>query len=169
MRASEKTIWLLAAGVAGFTLIYRLGFSGPEQPPGPVQAQYTLSEARRLLRNGPAIRARQRAAETSLRELRSHFLRPDGSSPAGLKLLCRVEEIARQSGLEVNAKNPVVFSATELGVALEGGSPAEAIVRFLQRLTRASLRLKVKQLQLHSVPEQKVLNYRIVVSARIAN
>jgi hypothetical protein len=164
MTAREKKLWLVVSGVVGLALIYRFGFGNLDQLPGPAQAQFGLQKARRLLRAERRIMARETAAAASLRQLQSHFLHSDGQSPTKLKLLRLVEELAARSGLSVQLKNTVVYSQEELGVSLEGIAPAATIVHFLQQLTAASLNLQVKQLQLHSVPEQKVLNYQIAIS-----
>jgi hypothetical protein len=169
MTKNEQKIWTVAAVIVGFALVYNFGFNKLEQLSGPARSQFGLAEARRLLRKEPKIMARAGAAAANLSQLQSRFLNPDRQTPVKLKLLRLVEEVAARSGLGVQLKNTVVYSRTELGVSLEGTAPPETVVGFLQQLTAAPLDLKVKQLQLHSVPEQKVLNYRIAISTLVVD
>jgi hypothetical protein len=167
MTPREQKLWIMVAVVVGSTLVYRLSFSYPDPSADLGQPRFSLVEARRLLRSEPGIEAREEASCENLRQLRSHFLPPDGQSPAELRLLRLVEQLAARSGLSVHLKDTVAFSPTELGVSLEGLAAAKTIVGFLQQVAATPLNLQVKQLQLHSVPEQKVLNYRIELSTPV--
>ncbi|MGD8401927.1 MAG: hypothetical protein PVH64_13535 [Bacillota bacterium] len=168
MTTRERMIWITAGCLVGLAFVSNLGYRNWEQLKAMAGPKAQLQEARRLLGAEANIRARRHAVTGRLAQLRKRFFRQGQSRQTKLELLRLVEERAVRCGLSVQLKKPVVFSAEELGVSLEGTAPAATIVAFLQQLTAAPLELKMKRVQLHSVPEQKVLNYQITVSTLIA-
>jgi hypothetical protein len=169
MTAREKKIWITVGCVAGLALAYNLSchiFGQVLETSGPPPQ---LREARRLLGAQSNIQAREHALAERLTQLRKGFFHRDQSPGIKLELLRLVETMASQCGLNVQLKNTVAFSREEIAVSLEGNAPPQTIIAFLQQLTVAPRELQVKRLQLHSVPEQKVLNYRIVVSTLIVD
>jgi hypothetical protein len=167
MTTRERMIWITAGCLVGLAFISNLGYRNWKQLQGTSEPRAQLQEARRLLGAEANIRTRRRAVKGRLVQLRKRFYHQGQSRQNKLALLRLVEKRAVRCGLSVQLKKPVVFSATEIGVSLEGTAPPESVIDFLQLLTAASLELKVKRLQLHGVPEQKLLNYQITVSTLV--
>ncbi|MGD8401461.1 MAG: hypothetical protein PVH64_11120 [Bacillota bacterium] len=163
MTTHLKKTWLLLAVAFGIALVYRWCGSRPDRAPEQARPTIGLKEARRLLRIAPRIMANEQAGAARLLRLKQRFLKPERPRKMRLQLLKLVEDLADQSGLSVQIKNTVAYSQTELGVSLEGTASFKRIVRFLQQLTAAPRELQVKRVQLHSVPEQRVLDYQITI------
>jgi hypothetical protein len=167
MTAREKMILIAAGCLVGLALVYNLGYRNWEQLQDTAEPGGQLQEARRLLGAEAKLRARSAAVNRSLGQLRRRFYHSDQSRRTKLKLLRLVEERAVRCGLSVQLKNTVAFSETELGVTLEGTAPPESIIKFLQQVTVIPIELKVKRVQMHSIPEQKALDYQITVSTLV--
>jgi hypothetical protein len=169
MTAREKTILIAAGCLVGVALVYNLGYRNWEQLRDTAEPGGQMQEARRLLGAEANLQTRSAAVNRSLGQLRRRFYHPDPSRQTKLELLRLVEERAVRCGLSVQLKNTVSFSETELGVTLEGTAPPETIIKFLQQVTVAPIELKVKRVQLHSLTEQKVLNYQIALSTLVVD
>jgi hypothetical protein len=167
MTARERTIWITAGCIVGLALVYNLGYRNLEQLQDTVEPGGQLQEARRLLGAEANLRARSSAVTGRLTQLRSRFYRQNQSQQTKLELLRLVEERAVHCGLSVQLKNTVAYSNEEIGVSLEGIASPETIIKFLQQVTVAPIELKVKRVQLHSVPEQRALDYQIAVSTLV--
>ena len=124
---------------------------------------FRLQEAVRLLRLRSNIIARNKALTAELKALQGRFFSAVNVDTAKLSLLKTVEAIAAQGNLAVQQKNMVSIHDDTIGVALEGKTSPESLVRFLHLTVQNPTGLRVYRLQIHSLPEAKLLNYQVTV------
>lgn len=129
----------------------------------PVNAT-NYGEIQSLLRSSRNIMARDQQMAARLTELRGRFLPSDDLSQAQLKFLEEIEQIAFRSNLTVEQKNTIRYSDAAIGVALAGKASAAAVVTFLQQTTAAPVGIVIQRLQLHSLPDERQLEYNITAS-----
>jgi hypothetical protein len=122
-----------------------------------------LLEADRLLRLQANITARHKASTAELKALQGRFFSAAGAETAKLSLLKTVEAVAIQSNLAVHRKSMVSFRDDTIGVALEGKTSPESLIRFLHLTVQNQTGLRVHRLQIHSLPDAKQLNYQVTI------
>lgn len=125
--------------------------------------QFSLEEADRLLRSRPNIQARNLAVKKELKAYRGRFYTSISPENATIALLKTVESLAAQTNLAVQQKNIARFHDDTIGVALEGKTGTESLIRFLQLTSENSIGLRIQRLQIHSLPESKQLSYQVTV------
>ena len=174
MTGRERNLWLVVAAVVVAFLAYRLFFgdSGSSvaektiglRPPG-------LAEAESLLCAAGDIEARGKAAAARLADLEGRFFpaeQPEDEARA--KLLRVVEDLAYRSMLAVEQKsfmeqNGLLKSEAGLvGVVFSGKTDAKSLLEFLRLVAEAKTPLVVTRLQIHSLPDQRLLSYQVAVS-----
>jgi hypothetical protein len=169
MTVRERMILIAAGCFVGVALVYNLGYRNWEQLQDTAEPGGQLQEARRLLGAEANLRARSYSVTKRLTQLRSRYYRQNQAKQTKLELLRLVEERAARCGLSVRLKNTATYSHEEIGVSLEGTAPPETIIKFLQQVSVAPIELKVKRVQLHSMPEQRALDYQIDVSTLVVD
>lgn len=165
MTTREKSLLaLVGAAIAGWLLFNyaaeRPVFMGKAQSP-----KGRLAEAQRLLRSSLNIEAYHRLSLKSLQALEKRFLPAGDPEKAEIELLQEVEDLAYQAQLSLQRKNIVHFNDNAIGVTLEGKSSPESVFRFMQQTTVSQIGLRIWRLQLHVLPESKMLNYQITLNS----
>jgi hypothetical protein len=122
-----------------------------------------LIEANRLLQLQPNIINRNKAVRAELKTLQERFYSTANVETAKINLLKEVEAIAAQSNLAVLQKNMVSIHDDTIGVALEGKTNTESLIRFLYLTAQDHIGLRIYRLQIHSLTDVKQLNYQITV------
>ncbi|HBF38161.1 MAG TPA: hypothetical protein DDW50_12675 [Firmicutes bacterium] len=163
MTKREKHIVLLVGIVIAGWFIFRFWpqQSGPSENSD--NHQFSLTDADRLLRSRQNIIARNKAINGELKTLQQRFYNAAQADNAKIALLKTVEGIAAQTSLAVEQKNMVSIHDDTIGVALEGKTSPESLIRFLQQITQSPIGLRIQRLQIHSLPETKQLNYQVAV------
>jgi len=118
----------------------------------------------RLLSSRFRIETRYRNTERQLVALEKGFLSVENLEESKVKLLKEIEQLAVDAGLEVKEKNILTGNDQIIGVSLGGTAVPKDVFCFLQQVTAAKINLKVNRLQVSSVPEQRLLNYQIVLN-----
>lgn len=167
MTTRERNLWLIVAAVGLVSLGSYLVKTGPNWFKGRTNGVQPLKvhEAYRLLRSQKNIMAHSQLVELRLAELKAQMIEAASPEEAQILLLYRVESLAAASNLSIQNKNTLKLSDQEVGVALEGKSSVESVISFVQKSSAAAIGLKVKRLQLHGIPEKRLLSYQIVLSA----
>ncbi len=117
-----------------------------------------------LLRSAGNITARNAVIAEKLKILQAMFGSKTAPDLGAIKLLQETEKIAAECSLSVEQKNIIRYSDSLIGVSFEGKTNSESLLKFIQRTTESRFGIKVSRLQLHALPDQKVLNYQIIVS-----
>lgn len=163
MTAREKIILYgvgtIIIGSIAFNLMVANGDSSRNRDEGIPD----LQRANRLLRSRLNINERSQVAAARLSVLQAKFLATGKMDEAQLNLLKMVEELAMESNLEVAQKNMLRYADNTIGVLLEGKTTNEALIKFMQRTTQAQLGLRVNRLQIHCLPEQKLVSYQLTI------
>lgn len=121
------------------------------------------TEAERLLSSSGVITARNRAATAALAKLETRFYPETAGDRVQVDLLQEVESLASRSGLAVDRKSVGRLPGKLIEVTLEGRTGSAAFFSFMQKLNAAPVALKIKRLRIHSLPEQRQLDYEIGV------
>jgi hypothetical protein len=164
MSNREIKLW----GIVGLVIVAGLIFKliGPilrhSDPNG--ASVVNQNEAVRLLRSEANISARNKAATARYNLLAKRFFAGEPAQ-AELEFLATVEDIALECGLKIQSKHTLSFSAKEIGVELEGDSDSPPLFSFMQRLTETSGICRIKRLQIHAVPDKRMLKYQLILSA----
>ncbi|HEX7712852.1 MAG TPA: hypothetical protein VF531_02425 [Bacillota bacterium] len=160
MTDREKKLLLLVGVVilAGLSFNY---FSGGAKNVGVIGNALNEKEAERLLSSSGVIIARNRAATAALAKLEARFYPEISIDRAQLDLLQEVESIASRSGLAVDKKSIARLPDRLIEVTLEGRTGSAALFLFMERLGETPIALKIKNLRIHSLPEERQLEYEI--------
>lgn len=118
-------------------------------------------EAERLLGSSGAIIARYREATEALAKLEARFYPETAIEQAQLDLLQEVEKIASRSGLPVERKSIGRLPDKLIEVTLKGRTGSAPLFLFMQKLQETPIALKIKSLKIHSLPEERQLEYEI--------
>jgi hypothetical protein len=138
--------------------------AGPQTTASP-PAKLGRAEAYRLLQKRAGIEARATVVNERLGLLGGHFFPAADPESAQLDLLRRLESMASGAGLEISNKNTLRFGEPEIGAAFEGKSGVAALIRFMQRVAASPDGIRLKRLQMHGQPEQRLISYSITISA----
>ncbi len=169
MTTRERNLLILAGTVILGGIAYNL-LSGSWFTPGvPKSGSFKLEEANRLLRSQHNIVNRHQAAMKRLTTLEKRFFSNDNIEQAQINLLKVVEEIASRTQLGVQQKNMIKFEDDLIGVALEGKTTPESLIRFMQQTTESITGLRIYRLQVHTLAEQKLLSFQITISSLLVN
>jgi hypothetical protein len=171
MTARERNLWIGVAAVVvlGLGYSFLFGMFAPAPTPTSVdmrqKALVDYDGATRLLRSARNITARNAVVAEKLKVLQAMFGLKTAPDLAVIKLLQATEKIAAECNLTVEQKNIIRYSDTLIGVSFEGKTNSESLFKFIQRTTESRFGIKISRLQLHVLPDQKLLNYQIVVSS----
>ena len=164
MTGREKNLLIIVGVIMVAGLGYNL-FQGTIAPSGTgAESNSDLEGVNRLLRSRGNINSRNQAVAKRLDLFQAKFYDLNKPEEARIALLKEVEGLVALAGLEVNQKNLVQFSKNEIGVALEGKGKPESVFKFIWQTTQAKTGLKLHRFQAHSLSDQKLLNYQIVVT-----
>lgn len=161
MTDREKKLLILVGVVilAGLGVNYFSGISkNGESTTGNALNQ---KEAERLLSSSRTIVARNRAATEALAKLEARFYPKTAIERVQLDLLQEVEKIASRSGLTVERKSIGRLPDQLIEVTLEGRTGSAPLFLFMQKLQETPIALKIKSLKIHSLPEERQLEYEI--------
>jgi hypothetical protein len=164
MSNREIKLWGIVGLVIVVGLMFKLVTPLLQHPETGGAGGVDQDEATRLLRSEANIIARNKAAAARYNQLAKRFV-SGASDQAELELLATVEDIALDCGLKIQLKNALSFSASEIGVELEGESDSTQLFSFLHRLTGTPRICRIKRLQLHTVPDKRRLKYQLILSA----
>ena len=173
MTVRERNLVIGVAVIIALGLGYNFlfGFFAPQPDSIPANlgsvAPGDYESAVRILRDERNITDRNTKVAAKLKILQTMFGSKAKADEASIRLLQETEKIAANSNLVIEQKNIVRFSETLIGVALEGKTNPESLLRFIQRTTESRIGIKVNRLQLHAIPNQKLLNYQIVVCSML--
>ena len=154
--------------IVGVVMILGLGFNYLMNRSSDTEVTDTsvlaFDEASRLLKESRNIESRNKVFEERLDGLEERFYSLKDPDLAKIKLLEEVEKIAAESHLMIDQKNPNIPLPNNLiGVQVAGKSAPDSIYLFLQKITQSKIALKINKLQLHSIEEQKLIDYQMVV------
>lgn len=124
----------------------------------------TRQAALRLLNSRLSIETQYRNTERQLTALEKGFLSAQNFEESKVKLLKEIEQLAVAANLEVREKNIHATNDQVIAVSIGGTAVPKDVYRFLQQVSAAKLNLKVNRLQFSSLPEQRQLNYQIVLN-----
>lgn len=163
MKTSERNLWIFVGVVVvvGLTINFFMGMLNP--PVLDSAGNVGFEEATRLLRASQNIKARNQAVKERLDSLESKFYSVGHLEETKISLLKVVESIANTCNLEVQQKNVLEIEEGVIGVSLEGKTRPDILFRFVHSATTANIGLRIKRFQIHSLPDQKLLSYQIVV------
>jgi hypothetical protein len=165
MTANEKKLWLGVAVIIPLTLIgqYLSGLSAPNLSSN-AGSHYDLGAAQHLLESEANIRTRHQAVLQRLETLESKFPAAGNYDQTAIDLLKMSESAAASCGLTIQTKSALQIADQVIGVTLEGQTTAVSLFKFLYETTNGRYGLKIKRLQIHSLPEQGLLSYTIVLA-----
>lgn len=164
MTARETKLWIIVGTVVAGALLFNLLYPHFTQTLNQPAVTVSREEAVRILRAEDNIRARNQAVVSRYQQLCRRFYLLKKPAEAELNILKVVEELAYSNEVPIKLKNTVRLPTAEIGVALEGTAGSKSFFRFLQQLTQAPVCFKIKRMQLHSIPEKRVLEYQLVLS-----
>ena len=170
MTAREKNIVIIVGVMVVLIMIYNFLF-GMFAPVSEPVSENTLAmdydTAYRLLERSAYITEYNKQITVKLNKLKNMFYPKSRVDEAEIALLKETEIIAAACSLMVNQKNIVRYSETLIGVTLDGKTTPDSLIRFMQRTTESRLGLKINRLQIHTLNDQKLLDYQISVSSML--
>lgn len=165
MTTRERNLLIFVGVVMLGGLAYNFGFKMPDSSNQDQDQSIRIDEAYRLIRSQHNIVAHHQVIQTRLTDLQNKFYSVGDIQGAQISLLNLVEQIAYSTQLDVQQKNMIRFTDNLIGVAIEGKTNPESLIKFLQRTTEAKIGMKIQRMQIHVLPESKSLNYQITLSS----
>ncbi len=159
----EKNLWLIVGTAVLGMLVFNLVYNNLDRFNGVNVDASELGETRRLLRSERNIMARQQAINAALADMEKGFLASSDPESAKIALLQEVERLTGAHGLAVDQKNLLQLEKDVIGVALEGNTEPETLIRFLHAAATTRMGLDVKRLQAHANQKTKQVKYQIIL------
>ncbi|HEX3046453.1 MAG TPA: hypothetical protein VHY08_16975 [Bacillota bacterium] len=155
--------------IVGVVMILGLGFnylmnrsSNTEIPDS--GNTFALDEATRLLKSSRNLESQSQVVAGQLDALEDRFFSLKDPDQAKIKLMIEVEKIAAETHLMIEQKQPnIPFPNNVIGVLIAGKSAPDSIYLFMQKITLSKSALKISKLQLHSIEEQRLIDFQMVV------
>ena len=166
MTTRERNLWIIVVAVViggiGYSIFFGI-LAPPTTSDTTTKSLIDYDSATRLLSSAQNIITKNDTVNRRLDTLVKMFYPKTKLDEAQIALLKETEEIATQANLTVDQKNMVRYSETLIGVAIEGKTKPESLFKFMQKTTESRLGLKINRVQVHALPEQKMLSFQIVV------
>lgn len=171
MTRRERNLWFFVGLAICIAFVYYLWDNrnagiGDNALPSGASETLNLASAYRLLRAEQNVIRRQKAVAAFRAGIESYFLGDRDPEAARLALLKFIEDLAGKAGLAVEQKSFTALKNDSIAVSLEGKATPGALIRFLQLIgdDRARIDLEIKRLRIHALPEQKLLNYQLLIA-----
>jgi hypothetical protein len=168
MSDREKKIVIFVAVAVVLILAYNFFFgmfASPTVPESGSSIVIDYDSATQLLKRARNITEYNKQITTKLDKLKKMFYPKANVDEAEIALLKETEAIAANCNLTVQQKNIVRYSETLIGVTMDGKTTPDSLFRFMQKTTESRLGLKINRLQIHTLADQKLLDYQISVSS----
>jgi hypothetical protein len=171
MTVREKNIVIIGAVLVVGVLLYNFLFGAfapsADSQLGGSSVQMDYDTAFRLLQRAPYVTEYNKQITTKLKKLKDMFYPKSRVEEAEIDLLKETEQIAAACNLSIQQKNIIRYSETLIGVTLDGKTSPDSLFRFMQKTTESRLGLKINRLQIHTMNDQKLVDYQISVSSML--